>query len=617
ETVNDLFGTLLVGDGLAGGADPVGKPAGVLVGGDWGEGWQYGPLSVFEYALATRAMEENGATLPEMDAWTNSLILRYTYGTVPHLDGHLPGGDFENGDNIYAPPNSGIVGAVLAGSSSEQAAAWAKSMQLAQKLDKASKTPYIGDVLAELRTTAPQSYTMQTPAPPLWYLARGTRTLYVRTGWDQDAFWGAFDSAPQVNSDHHHFDASNFVFTRGGDHLIVDPSAYGCRSTLPTNALTADSPAVKGTYAPSQTPWSKAELAWARGTDGGVYAARGDFAQAFAFSSTPSDIPYAHREWVFLPEGEVVVIDRVHTADAAHTMYVGFHTNTAGTLKIDGSAVTGTVGTSTLAIHPVFLSGATPSIVKPGMDDNCFDGTCSNVRIPVDEYLLKVPGPWAVAVHVLDGLGATEAQATVSSMNDPAYDPGKANGGIVGAAVYRGSKQTYVVAASAMDGKAGDTLSYAVPGASSGRHIVFDAPEDGDGKSQVTATVAGDQCTVSITAGAGFAGHPLMFQVSTAADGCKATEDTDVPSSGPPPGGGVAPIGNGGGSTGSGGNNGNGGVSGGSGSGGGTGAVPGATGGNSLAGGCGCVVSSPSRLPGSLLLVAGLGVLIAARRRRR
>ena len=58
----------------------VGTPAGVMVGGDWGEGWQYGPLSVLEYAAAARALEDNGASLPEMDAWANSLALRYIHG---------------------------------------------------------------------------------------------------------------------------------------------------------------------------------------------------------------------------------------------------------------------------------------------------------------------------------------------------------------------------------------------------------------------------------------------------------------------------------------------------------------------------------------------------------
>jgi len=47
---------------------------------------------------------------------------------------------------------------------------------------------------------------------------------------------------------------------------------------------------------------------------------------------------------------------------------------------------------------------------------------------------------------------------------------------------------------------------------------------------------------VTITAGAGFAGHPLMFSVSTAADGCKLSEDTNVQPGEPPPGGGVNPV---------------------------------------------------------------------------
>jgi hypothetical protein len=311
-----------------------------------------------------------------------------------------------------------------------------------------------------------------------------------------------------------------------------------------------------------------------------------------------------------LPEGEIVTIDRAQTADAAHTLYVGFHTNTKGTLKIDGAAVTGTVGSSSLAIHPVVLSGAMPSVIQPKVNGDCYDGTCNDVRISVDEYLVRVPGPWAVAIHVLDGLGAGEAQATVSSMTDPAYDPGKANGGIVGAAVYRGSKQNYVVASSAQGGKAGDSMTYNVPGASSGRHIVFDAPEDADGHSQVAATVAGDQCAVTITAGAGFTGRPLMFQVSTVADGCKATEDTDVPSSGPPPGGGVAPIGGGGGA----GNSSGGGTTGGDGNGSGGTGVPGA---NSLTGGCGCALSTSSGIPAPLLLTVALGAMLMAGRRRR
>ena len=36
---------------------------GVLDGGDWIEGWQYGPLAVAEYALAARAITRQGVTV--------------------------------------------------------------------------------------------------------------------------------------------------------------------------------------------------------------------------------------------------------------------------------------------------------------------------------------------------------------------------------------------------------------------------------------------------------------------------------------------------------------------------------------------------------------------------
>src|SRR6185503_14312261 len=101
--------------------------------------------------------------------------------------------------------------------------------------------------------------------------------------------------------------AGNFVFSRGADHLVVDPSNYGEFATFETNAVAADAD-LQGDYGPSQTPWSEAELMWARATTSAVYAARSDFAKAFIFACTPSPIPYAHREWVMLPEGEVVLV---------------------------------------------------------------------------------------------------------------------------------------------------------------------------------------------------------------------------------------------------------------------------------------------------------------------
>jgi hypothetical protein len=588
ETVNDVFGNLLIGKGLAGSADPVGKPAGVLVGGDWGEGWQYGPLSVLEYAAAARAVEEAGGTLPEMDAWTNSLIVRFMHGSVPKMDGMFNSNGDLDSEEVYPSPSVNQLDAVLLGPSSDQAAAWASSMKKQQ-----STGGFIWNALADARVVAPQDYRAQTPAAPLWYLARGTRTVYARTGWDGNAYWGVFSSAPQVVSDHHHFSATNFVFSRGTDHLIVDPSNYGEFGTLETNAATADSSRVTGDYAPSQTPWSQAELLWARGTAAAVFAARGDFAKAFIFSDNPSDIPYARRDWVMLPEGEIVIIDRVQTADASHKLYVNFHANTNGTLKQNGAVASGTVGASQVAIHAVLLSGGSPTITKPPVknDYNYPCGACSQGRFAVDNYGVKVPGPWAVAVHVVDGLASGESPAAVGSPNDDNFDPApKQNAGVVGAAVYRASKQSYILASSAQRGVSSASMTYALPGGSAARHIVFDAPEQADGQSTVVAVAQSDRCLVTITAGAGFVGRPLMFSVGTSADGCKVSEDTNIPPGKEPPGGGVSP-------TGSGGSPGSGGQGGGPGTGGGQGGRPGTggQGGGPATGGQGGSTSTSSQ----------------------
>src|SRR5262249_51810791 len=156
---------------------------------------------------------------------------------------------------------------------------------------------------------------------------------------------------------------------------------------------------------------------------------------------------------------------------------------------------------------------------------------------------LNVPGPNAMAIHVIDGLGSSDTASQVGSLNDDAYDPApKQNSGIIGAAVYRNSKQSYVIASSGGDGAVGATMTYGVPRASASRHTVFDAPSDSSGKSTVTASAQSGRCVVNITAGSGFTGQPLMFSVGTAQGGCVVAEDTNVPPGAAPPGGSVPPF---------------------------------------------------------------------------
>src|SRR4051812_43646014 len=65
---------------------------GVLDGGDWAEGWQYGPLSVAEYALASRIAARAGIRVAGVDAWLAGLLRRHVYALSPG-DKVFAGGD--------------------------------------------------------------------------------------------------------------------------------------------------------------------------------------------------------------------------------------------------------------------------------------------------------------------------------------------------------------------------------------------------------------------------------------------------------------------------------------------------------------------------------------------
>ncbi len=498
--------------------------SGPLVGGDWPEGWEYGELGVLEYAASLRAVEEQGAAFPLAHEYFSALGLNYAYALTPDKKGFFIGGDY--GNAALAAPNKPpgtepLLAVMLAGDATSAGLA----TFLHESTVKAPADGLVYEALAEARAAVPVPY--PPAAAPRYYVVPGTRKLYARSSWDPAAFWAVFVSAPHFLVDHQHLDASTFVFSRGADALVVDPSPYGSLSSLTSNALTVDSQTVPEGYRPSQSPHSAASLPWARATASGVAAARAELAHAFDDDTGKTDVPFARRDWAMLPEGEVVAIDRVRTGDAARKTYLRFRSPSPFTLGA-GNVATATVGGSMLVVHPVTLSGGAP-VVKTYKGDNgspCSNGTfgvCTAARFDVGEYAAAVPGPSALAVHVLDGLGAGEAAADAAPVGDPA---------VVGARVTRGGARSFVVASSAKDGDAGGTLAYAAAGDLAARHVVFDAPEDANGASSVTAKAAGDTCAIRITPGSGtgaFAGRPLVFGVGAAKDGCAVTEDKPAP----------------------------------------------------------------------------------------
>jgi hypothetical protein len=534
ETVDEVFGAQLVDDGLTSKSGP-GRVGGVLLGGDWPEGWQYGQLSVIEYALSARALEQHGVRLPALRAWADTLPVRFLHGLLPARDGMYVGGDTET-EGPYLPVGKGALVATLVGPGGERPAAWAAALAKALPAGRADELNVI-DALAEARGVAPVD-PLATPRP-LWTLAQGTRTVYARSAWTPGAFWAVFTSPPRQVPDHQHVDATSFVFSRGADPLVVDPTTYGSRSSLEANAVTVDSDVVQGKYKPSQTPWSRADLPWARATRSGVVAARGDIARAFDFNGKESDVPLARRDWAFLPEGEIVTIDRAQTGGPRRAMHLRFRSPGALAFAA-GGVVRADVGDSSLAIRTLSIApAASPTVRAIPRATDCPGphGACTIARFPVSEYAISTRGPEVLAVHVLDGLAKGETPARALRLDDPAVDAKPAqNGRVVGAAVSRGGGPwTYVVGSAATSDEPADELSYGVPGAAPSRHVVFDAPQDGEGRAAVTASAAGGRCLVKLTSSgnAKLTGRPVVFTVGPAASGCAVTEDPDVPPDSP------------------------------------------------------------------------------------
>ena len=115
HVVDDIFGVDMA-KGVA--------PGGVLDGGDWLEGWQYGPLSVAEYAMAARALQDNGVALTGYATWEGALVTRAIYATVPDDSGAFIGGDSENG-KPYSPVSALTLYAGMLGDASTETKAWA------------------------------------------------------------------------------------------------------------------------------------------------------------------------------------------------------------------------------------------------------------------------------------------------------------------------------------------------------------------------------------------------------------------------------------------------------------------------------------------------------------
>lgn len=468
---------------------------GVLAGGNWPEGWQYGPLSIAEYSLAARLMRGAGVELPGVESWLASVLLHHVYALSP-TDRVYASGDTEDGTAMLRP-HALTLNAIALGDATADDKRWARGELARLALSDGDWPLY--DALAAV---ADKPRAAPRAAWPTWYIATNTGTLYARTRWDASAVWFVSECQSTIDTDHRHPNAGNFSLSRGRDDVIVDPTPYGSQSTLTSNAPTVASAQLPPDYIPSQGSWSeRTGYAFVTQRASGVVAARCDYADQYKFQHRPSDVPAALRDFVLLPskdgrDAALLVIDRARTGAADRDMYLRFRT--PRTLALTGDVGAATLGGTRLAIASVVRSApGTTELGAPTARDCSAEGTpkgrCDAARFPVSEYRVQIPGPSPVAVHVISATAEHAAPASATAVSGDGWAGVRTSGVRDATVVWRTRGR--------------GAFAYSAP---PGTHVILDAPGS---TVDVTATRDGDGCSVQVASGRALPARPLVISV--------------------------------------------------------------------------------------------------------
>jgi hypothetical protein len=497
------------------------EPGGVLDGGDWGEGWQYAPLSVASYSIAARAMTAAGSQPAGIRPWLDSILVRHVHALSPGA------GVFVNGDTQAETPNIApnllTLAAVVYGDASPDHQAWAAHEIQRLKLgdDAFAKQFVLFAALAAANPVKPAPVPRETW--PTYFIARGVGVMYARTHWTSDAVWTVLACNKTIDVDHVHPNAGNIAISRGSDDVIVDPSPYGTLSSLTSNAPTVESKQLPPDYKPSQAFWSlKTGFTWAHQTASGIVTARCDYADQYKFQDNPSDVPAAQRDVVVFPwdKGQnavAIVVDRAQSGDPKRGLHLRFRTTSS--LAAEGNGGSGDRGGSSVSIRNLWASGGKGE-ARPRKRGDCFSGAtrggCDIPRFQVDEWTMVVPGPTMEAAHAIDVAPYKQRESA------PVVEK---QGAVSVVTAARGGGNFVVAVGGAR------TISYR---AAAGTHAVLDAAPD----SSVSATADKGGCAVTVggSGGTRVAGRPTVFrldaQCAVVPDGMMAQ-----PLVGPSPGG--------------------------------------------------------------------------------
>jgi hypothetical protein len=480
---------------------------GVLRDGEWLEGWQYGPLSVAEYAVAARALRERGITAPGLDSWLSSVLLRFDYAMLPGRNLH-----FIVGDNQATTPYSPIAQVMLSGIIAGAGNSTPKAQSRGLMLHVGSQ--YDPDLFGALAAATSGPAEDVSAGLPTTFTAAVAGNYYVRSGWDAQASYAAFQCGAQLVPDHTGHKATNFVFSRGTDDLVIDSQPYGAE-TLAANAVAVDFGRSPSEYSPFQSPWNQAtHLDWTVQSTSGVSIARCNYRDAFRVTWEPtSTVQAAMRDFLFVPHGNnasVVLIDRVRVENPAHQAHLRFRS--PGKFEPLGDRFVSAIGGSRLVLQIYATPAANPIVDTLVAQSYCdrHDAVCQLTGsrvIPASQVRLSVPQASKTIITVLDGTSTATTPTPATVLSGPNY---------TGVSLYRDNERVVVIASAAVVDTPPPSLAYDVE-ANGGLHVVLDSPANGAALTQVSAVSSAVGCRVTVTpatGSAGFAARPLMFRLT-------------------------------------------------------------------------------------------------------
>ncbi len=316
--------------------------AGPLAGGDWYEGWEYGELSVAEYALASAAAAEQGRA-SFADDYLRDVVRLHLYALRPGGEEFYGAGD--HGEHPIGPGATSMWGALVL-LPGDPVAGWARRW-----VAKVPDTSLAwANAIAEARASAWDEADWTTAGLPLSYFARGSGAVFARSGWGDADTWVTFRASGRGAPDHQHADAGHFELVRGADALAADPMDYGSWATKGKNTMLFDDGGAVSLYPPNQGAWGSNDTVHVvHFADlGGAVVAQADFAGAYADNQDRNSVSLARREVVYLRPDVLVVNDRAAMPKAKSTDAYTFALHTTESPTVDGARLVADVGASRL-----------------------------------------------------------------------------------------------------------------------------------------------------------------------------------------------------------------------------------------------------------------------------